>query len=209
MLSAAVLAAGLSTRMGGRSKALLRFDERDSFVTRIVRTFNEAGIRNVVVVVGHEADAVRRAVSASGLSATCLVNEDYRCGQLSSLLVAVGHAERSGAEGLALALVDAPMFAASTVRALTAAFERDAVPVLRPVRGHEHGHPILVGRSLFVALRAADPELGAKPVIRANVSARGDIEVDDAGAFIDIDTPDDYARILGEPVPPTSPTADR
>ena len=65
MLAAAVLAAGLSTRMGGRPKGLLRLDDRDVFVTRIVRTFNEAGIRDVVVVVGHEAAAVRRAVESS------------------------------------------------------------------------------------------------------------------------------------------------
>jgi CTP:molybdopterin cytidylyltransferase MocA len=64
------------------------------------------------------------------------------------------------------------------------------------VRGPEHGHPVLIARALFDALRQADPALGAKPIVRGHVSQAGDVEVDDAGAFIDIDTPEDYERFI-------------
>ena len=72
MIAAVVLAAGLSTRMGGRPKGLLPFDSRDTFVSRIVRTFNEAGVADVVVVVGHEGPASKRWSCAAGwLRARC------------------------------------------------------------------------------------------------------------------------------------------
>ncbi|HUR33980.1 MAG TPA: nucleotidyltransferase family protein [Vicinamibacterales bacterium] len=195
-LSAVVLAAGLSSRMGGQPKALLRFDPRDTFVTRIVRTFNESGIHDVVVVVGHEAPRVSAAVRASGLLARCVVNAGYADGQLSSLLAGLDAADASGADGLLLALVDAPAFSTQTVHALVRRFEETRAPVVRAVRGSEHGHPVLIGRALFCALRSADPSRGAKPVVRAAASADGDVRVDDPGAFLDVDTPDDYARYV-------------
>ena len=181
--------------MGGRPKGLLRLDERDVFVTRIVRTFNEAGTRDVVVVVGHEAAAVQHAVESSGLAARTVLNPDYERGQLSSMLTAINAVDHAGIDGLLLSLVDAPLFAASTVRALVERFDATGAPVVRAVRGTEHGHPVLIGRALFDAIRAADPMMGAKPIVRAHASIVGDVEVDDEGAFADIDTPDDYARL--------------
>ena len=181
--------------MGGRPKGLLRLDDRDTFVTRIVRTFRDAGIRDVVVVVGHEAVAVREAVEASGLAFRTVLNPDYERGQLSSLIAAVNAVDRPGVDGMLLALVDAPLFAASTVHALVQRFDATHAPVVRAVRGNEHGHPVLIGRTLFDAIRAADPIIGAKPIVRANASPLGDVPVEDAGAFLDIDTPDDYATL--------------
>lgn len=188
--------------MGGRPKGLLPIDERDVFVTRIVRTFNEAGLLDVAVIVGHEADAVRARVDASGLSARTVLNPLYERGQLSSLHAAIAAVEQPGVEGVVLALVDAPLFSASTVRQLIERFEETHAPVVRAVRGDEHGHPVILGRELFDRIRHADPSVGAKPIVRAHASIAGDVTVDDAGAFQDIDTPEDYERLIGVLSPP-------
>ena len=58
----------------GRAKASLPADDRDTFLTRIVRTFLAAGVDDVVVVVGHEAEAIAAAFAASGLPARFVVN---------------------------------------------------------------------------------------------------------------------------------------
>ena len=195
MISAVVLSAGLSSRMGGEPKGLLRFDDRDIFLTRIVRTLNEAGVHDVVVVLGHEAPRVLEAVQQSGLVARCVVNERYRDGQFSSLLTGLAEVDRPEVSGMLLALVDAPLFSVSTVHAIVERFERTQAPVVRAVRGAEHGHPVVIGRSLFRALREADPSHGAKPIVRAHASETGDVSVDDPGAFVDIDTPEEYAQL--------------
>jgi CTP:molybdopterin cytidylyltransferase MocA len=67
---------------------------------------------------------------------------------------------------------------------------------VRPTRGTEHGHPLLIDRSVFEELRRADPVAGGKPVVRAHATAVGDIPIGDEGAFFDVDTPDDYQRAL-------------
>ena len=70
-----------------------------------------------------------------------------------------------------------------------------------PSRGPGHGHPVVFGRALLAALRRADPAAGARPVVRAHEAEAEDVVVDDAGAFTDIDTPEDYRRAFGAPPP--------
>jgi molybdenum cofactor cytidylyltransferase len=89
-----------------------------------------------------------------------------------------------------------PLVSARTVRAVIDHYLETRAPIVRPIRGEEHGHPVLFDRSLFDEIRRADRTLGAKVVVRAHASARGDVEVDDDGAFLDIDTADEYARIV-------------
>src|SRR5262249_46623086 len=196
MIPAIVLAAGKSSRMG-RPKAALPLPGGDTFITRIVRTFRAASVEDVVVVVGHDAKAVVDAFSASDLVARFVENPDYEQGQLSSLLAGLSVVDRPGVVAALVTLVDVPLIAAATVRAVVDRYRMTRSLIVRPVRGKEHGHPVLIDRSLFDALRRADPAVGAKGVIRANVSAAGDVAVDDDGAFADADTPEDYERLSG------------
>lgn len=202
MIPAIVLAAGKSTRMG-RPKATLPLDGGDTFLSRIVRTFAAAAVEDVVVVVGHEAAGVIASFANVDVTARFVENPDYEQGQLSSLLAGLRVIDRPGVEAALLTLVDVPLVGAATVRAVVDCYRRTRAPIVRPVRGDEHGHPVLIDRSLFDAIRHADPAIGAKPIIRANVSAAGDVAVDDPGAFADFDTPGDYNKL---PRKTTSPT---
>ncbi len=197
MIPGVILAAGLSTRMG-RSKATLPLagPDPDTFLVRIVRTFHEAGVEDVVVVLGHEAAAAAEALLQSGLAARVVRNPRYQSGQLSSVLAGLAAVDRPGVSAMLMTLVDVPLVAASTVRAVMERFRTTGAPVVRPVQGARHGHPVVIGRPLFSAIRLADPQGGAKPIVRAHASPAGDVEVDDEGAFLDIDTPEDYARLL-------------
>lgn len=200
MIPAVILAAGLSTRMG-RLKALLPFNEHETFLAHIVRSFREASVESVVVVAGHEADAVAAEVERAAPSARVLRNPHYEQGQFSSVLTALDAIDRPGVEGMLLTLVDVPCVAPATIRAVIDRFEATHAPIVRPVRGGEHGHPVLIARTLFGALRRADPEFGAKPIVRAHVSAAGEVSIEDDGAFADVDTPEAYLRVFGRPLP--------
>lgn len=180
----------------GRAKATLPLDNGDSFLTRIVRTFLDAGVDDVVVVVGHDAEAIVSAFASSGLPARFVVNQEYDRGQWSSLVAGLGIVDRPGVAAVLVTLVDVPLVAASTVRAVLDCYRRTGAPVVRPTSGTRHGHPLLVDRSLFAELRAADPVAGAKPIIRAHASAAGDLEIADEGAFRDIDTEEEYRTML-------------
>ena len=199
MIPALVLAAGKSTRMGS-PKALLPLGPTDTFLTCVIRTFQQAGVDDVVVVLGHEAEAIESSVLARGLSCRFVRNPDFERGQLSSLLAGLRAVDRPGVVGVLMTLVDVPLVSPATVRAVLDRYHSSRASIVRAVRGALHGHPVLIDRRLFEELRAADPVSGAKPVIRGHVSAAGDVEVDDEGAFLDIDTPEEYARALARVV---------
>jgi molybdenum cofactor cytidylyltransferase len=196
VIPAIVLAAGKSTRMG-RPKASLPLEGGDTFLSRIVRTFSVAGAGDVVVVLGHDADAIASVFAGTGVAARLVTNPDYGTGQLSSLLIGLNAVDRPGVTAALITLVDVPLVNASTVRAVIDHYLRTRAPIVRPVRGDQHGHPVLIDRSLFDEIRRADPASGAKVVVRAHASATGDVEVDDAGAFLDIDTAEEYERLVG------------
>jgi len=207
VIPAIVLAAGKSSRMG-RPKATLPLDaddvdavdsRGDTFLTRIIRTFAAASVEDIVVVVGHDADAIVASLSNIAVPVRIVENPDYEQGQLSSLVAGLRVVDRPGVVAALVTLVDVPLVGEATVRAVLERYRKTQARVVRPVRGRDHGHPVLVDRSLFDAIRHADPSLGAKPIIRANVSAAGDVEVDDPGAFADFDTPEDLAALKASP----------
>jgi molybdenum cofactor cytidylyltransferase len=195
VIPAVILAAGKSTRMGS-TKALLPFDERDTFVTRLVRTFHNAGVDDVAVVVGHDAQAVVHALEIGQLSPRIVMNAAYESGQFSSVIAGLAAIDKPGVSGMLMTLVDVPGVAAETVRAVIERFRTTKSAVVRPIDGTRHGHPILLARSLFGLIRTADPALGLKPIVRTHASTDGDVQVSDEGAFLDVDTPQDYDRFV-------------
>jgi molybdenum cofactor cytidylyltransferase len=196
MIPAIVLAAGRSSRMG-RAKATLPAGDGHTFLTRIVKTFIDADVDDVIVVVGYEADAIAADFAQSGLPARFVVNGDYDRGQLSSLLAGLNAIDRPGVSAVLVTLVDVPLVSTATVRAVVDSYRRTGAPIVRPTSGDRHGHPMLIDRSLFALLRSADMATGAKPIVRAHASPEGDIRIDDEGAFIDIDTEDEYRKVIG------------
>lgn len=196
----------------GRPKANLPLPGGDTFLTRIVRTFLGAGIDDVVVVVGHHSEEIRRDFAASGLPARFVENKEYEKGQLSSLLVGLNLVDRPGVAAMLVTLVDVPFVAEATVRAVVERYRRTQAPIVRPKVGDRHGHPLLIDRSLFDAIRRADPAVGVRPIVRAHASAEGDVAVNDEGACVDVDTPIEYEEVVrtfdgGDDDP--SPSADR
>jgi len=210
MIPAVVLAAGKSSRMG-RTKALLPLGSSgETFLGRVIRVLRQGGAEAVVVVVGGDAAAVRASLPRDDVHVSSVENPRYEEGQLSSLLVGLAAVEQrhDDVEAVMVTLVDLPLIAATTVRAVREAFlAHPDAPLVRPRRGNRHGHPVIFNRSMFGELRRADPATGAKPVVHAHAAEEVNVEVDDDGAFIDIDTPEDYERFIGSRLsdPATSP----
>jgi molybdenum cofactor cytidylyltransferase len=196
MVIAIVLAAGASSRMG-RPKALLPVGA-ETFVSRVCRVLTDGGIGDVIVVVGPETAGVPDELERAGIRARVVENPWRDQGQLTSLQVGLAAADRPGVEAVLVHLVDAPLLAPSTVRAVVDTFRRTRAPVVRPLVGARHGHPVLFARSAFDDLRTADPAVGARAVVRAHAERSAEVAVDDPGACQDIDTPEDYERLIGK-----------
>jgi molybdenum cofactor cytidylyltransferase len=196
VLSGVILAAGDSTRMGSPKAALLT-PGGDTFVTRIVRTWRDAGVDDLVIVTGRHHDTVIDALARDGVSPTprLVANPDPSRGQLSSLLCGMAAVIRSRTDGLMMTLVDVPLARVSTVTAVIDVWRRTRAPIVRPAVGDRHGHPVIFDRAIFDELRYAPLDTGAKSVVRAHEHAIVNVPVDDEGCVRDVDTPSDYEAL--------------
>jgi molybdenum cofactor cytidylyltransferase len=193
MIPGIILAAGKSTRMG-RVKALLPLSANETFLDRVTCTLRDAGIEEVIVVVGGDAAAVREAVAHSKAPARIVENSNYESGQLSSLVAGLRTIDRPGVNGALVTLIDVPLVSPATVRTLLQKFKAGGALIVRPASKGRHGHPVIFDRALFDEFRRANPAEGAKEVVRAYSAEQLNVEVDYEGAFTDIDTPEDYKR---------------
>jgi CTP:molybdopterin cytidylyltransferase MocA len=192
VIPAIVLAGGASSRMG-QPKALLCVEGR-TFVRRLLDTLRAGGITDAIVVVRPGADGVRREIDRAQWG-RAVENPQPDRGQLSSLLTGLDELDRPDVDGILVTLVDVPLIRPSTIAALLSRAHVATAPILRAVHRGRHGHPVVFLRPVFDALRRADPEAGAKTVLRSY--AVEDVEVEDAGVVRDVDTPEDYAALPG------------
>ena len=96
-----------------------------------------------------------------------------------------------------MTLVDVPLVTRQTVRAVVEAWEIRRAAIVRPVMGERHGHPVIFDRRLFGELLDAPLDRGAKHVIRAHAAEVENVPVTDPGCLVDVDTPQDYERVMG------------
>ena len=142
-----VLAGGKSSRMG-RPKALLPIGSAgDTFFDRVTRTLLAAGIDEIVVVVGADAEAIR-SVARPMAGVRIVTNPDYEHGQLSSLLTGLRAIDAASVSAALITLIDVPLVTEATVRMLIAVQRERGAPLVRPVSNGRHGHPVIFGRAL-------------------------------------------------------------
>ena len=198
MMRAIVLAAGDSTRMGS-PKALLPDGAGRVFITRILHTLAAAGVSDVTIVTGALHARIVHAIAADVPRHTLVRfarNPDPSRGQLSSMLTGLDVADAAGVDAVMVTLADVPFVDPATVRAVLDRFRVTRAPIVRPARGERHGHPVLFARTLFHELRNADETLGAKTVVRAHAAEIVNVDVEDHGSLLDVDTHDEYQRLL-------------
>lgn len=176
----------------GRDKALLLYRGR-TFLEGIIATLREAGVERIVVVLGHHAAEIERAVNLA--SVEVVVNEDYQRGQTSSLQTGLKAFAAQEVDGVVLSLVDHPAVRAETIAKLIAVFRTSGAPVAIPTYRDQRGHPVLIGRALFEELLGLPPDAGANTVIRKYRASTQWVEVDDAGVLIDVDDPEAYQKL--------------
>jgi molybdenum cofactor cytidylyltransferase len=191
MIVGVVLSAGESSRMG-RPKALLTIDG-ETFIEHIVAALRKSGLERVVVVLGFNAEELRRKIEH--LPVEIVVNPNFREGQLSSLQVAIQHLEKdSDCDGMLVHLVDHPFVDSILVRNMMQKFSAGQKLIVVPRHHGKRGHPVIFARALFAELLNAPPELGAKAVVHAHQSDTLEIDTDQVGVTVDIDTPELYRQ---------------
>jgi molybdenum cofactor cytidylyltransferase len=176
-----VLAAGSSRRMG-LPKQLLPL-EGSTLLEAVLATARRAHLDEVVLVLGAGAEAIAAAIDGRGVR----------------VVIAAGHAEGMGASLRAgiTALGPEVERVAILLDAVLERHHRTGRPAAAVSAGGVLQPPVVADRRLWPQLLAAHGDSGLRSVLRAAPGMVATLSVE--GAAVDVDTPDDYRRLLAEP----------
>ena len=188
-----ILAGGISSRMGF-PKALMPIGD-SFFLLSIYTKLVEAGAAPVHIVINTGLQSSLNAQMSRFPEARFVLNREPAHGQIHSLRLGLAQARDAGAAGAMVALVDQPLVAPSTVRALAEAAGREPDKLVVPRCGGKRGHPYVVPAALFGAFTDAAAGATARDVLDAHAADAVYVEVNDEGIHQDVDTPEDMARL--------------
>ncbi len=197
-VAALVLAAGQSRRMGERNKLLIEVDGR-SMLRHAVEAAMGAGVRETVVVTGHERERVEAALA--GLPVRFVHNPDYAGGLSTSLKAGIGALGRK-VDGALVLLGDMPRVTAEHLRRLIEAFDpAEGRGIVVPTHLGKRGNPVLWSRAYFARMRDLQGDVGAKHLIGEHAELVCEVEMDTDGVLVDIDTPEALAEFRDKTKP--------
>ncbi|HEX8634767.1 MAG TPA: nucleotidyltransferase family protein [Pyrinomonadaceae bacterium] len=210
-VAAVLLAAGRSRRMGA-FKPLLPFGAQ-TVIETCVNSLLAAGVGEVVVVVGHRAEEVRRRLSH--LPVRFALNNESGSEMGVSIARGVealspgGAAETKAPGATLIALADHPAVTAAEIGEIIAAHRRTGARLVVPEWRGRGGHPVLVGASLRASLLNLDEAGGLRALFDAHAGEVLRLPVASQYVARDMDTWEDYRalheEIFGVP-PPVSQT---
>ncbi len=194
MVSAVLLAAGESRRMGESNKLLLPF-RGQSFIAHITAQLLASEIEELLVVTGHEPEAIQQALA--GQSVRLVHNPDYVQGMTTSIRTGVQAADPK-ADGLMICLSDLPFIEASDYTELIRRFQQmdrqEAPVIVRPVYEQQPGNPVLFSSFFREEILAHEKMEGCRGLIKQHRDRVRLVPMPNDHTLRDIDTPDEYER---------------
>ena len=193
MISAIVLAAGESRRMG-RPKQLLEWQGK-TLLRHVLENLIRSNADEIILVLGHEAEAIRKGLTERQIK--IVINPDYKQGMASSLRQGLLAMDPTS-EAFLVLLADQPGIGPEIMNQMIRAFQR-ADPrrgIVRPVYRGLRGHPVLIDvRYLQEALQLKG-DVGARQILVNHPEDILEIEVDQDEILKDIDTPEEYQKYM-------------
>jgi molybdenum cofactor cytidylyltransferase len=188
MISALILAAGESKRMG-QPKMLLPWGEL-TVIEHVVGTFLQAGIEDILVVTGGASERVKRAIER--LPVRILFNRNYATGEMLSSLQAGLREMPEGTQATLIGLGDQPQVQEESVRAICDRYWQTQNGLVVPSFRMKRGHPWLVRRPLWEEILALKPPESPRDFLNNHASEILYLNMDTPTVLADLDTPEDY-----------------
>ena len=193
-LTAVVLAAGLSRRMGEANKLLLPL-RGVPLVRHAVSAVACLPFAEIVVATGHEADKVEAALE--GLPVRFVHNPRYEDGQMTTVNTALG-ALVAPSEGVMVCLGDQPALTPFDLELVAHAFLSDPAHVHVPTYGGARGNPIVLPRASLATIRERGGDFGCRQFIARNADLVRTFAMPSDHVLLDVDLPEDYAALNPE-----------
>ena len=190
-VSAIILSAGFSTRMG-RFKPLLPLGD-ETVIERVIGIFRKAGVVDVRVVVGHRMEELIPMIER--MNANVVINPNYSKGMFSSVQAGVNSVPRDS-EAFFIHPVDIPMVYPSTITKIIDQYNAHEGTIIFPCHNGNRGHPPLVPRKFSKAIVRANASGRLDDVLASFKEDSMDLEVEDPNILFGMNHPRDYTAMV-------------
>lgn len=190
VISATILAAGESKRMG-QPKMLLKWGQT-TVLGHVISTFQQAGIQDIVVVVGGAREQVEEIVNQHRVRS--VYNDEHANGEMLLSLQRAIEAQSLQTRATLIALGDQPQIEEGTVRLISEKFHSGKSRLIVPSFEMRRGHPWLVARSLWTEILALRPQRSPRDFLKQHAQEIEYVQVQTSSILADIDTLEDYLR---------------
>ena len=192
-VAAILLAAGRSRRMGA-FKPLLPFGNK-TVVEQCVANLCEAGVQNILVVVGHRADDVREQLKNHHVQ--FVLNPDPDSEMSASIACGVVQVDEK-TKALLICLVDHPAVPPEVINLLINEWRSGDGKLFQPEHAGRGGHPVLIDLTYRDELMKLDPERGLRAFFDRHGDERRRLPVASRFVARDMDTWEDYEALHEE-----------
>jgi molybdenum cofactor cytidylyltransferase len=189
-VSAIVLAAGMSARMGS-TKQLLRMGDKTLLETAI-ENLRKSQVGEIILVLGFSAETIRQQVPLDNLRV--VINASYREGMGTSLRMGISNVD-ARAQAALVVLADQPFVQPETIDHLIAQYHELKPQVAIPVYQGFRGNPVLLDRSVFPELMGLTGDIGCRAIFGTHTENILKVPVDDVGILLDVDTKSDFEKL--------------
>jgi molybdenum cofactor cytidylyltransferase len=190
MISAILLAAGASRRMG-QPKMLLPWGNF-TVIEHVITTFLKAGVDDIVLVTGGAREQVERITERYPVRR--IYNKDYAKGEMLSSLQLGLTAMSAQVQAALIGLGDQPQVQETSVRLVCEAYRENKPQLVVPSFQMRRGHPWLIARPLWGELLELKPPESPRVFLNKHAGEIRYVEVDTPSILADLDTPEDYQK---------------
>ena len=188
-VSAVVLAAGASTRMGS-AKQLLHLGGKTLLET-VLDNLWQSQVSEIIMVLGSSADEIRLQVKLENVRV--VINQSHEQGMGTSVSAGIA-AVGSQSEGALLVLADQPFVRPATFDLLIDQYRAKKPRIVIPLFQGFRGNPVLIDRALFPELLNLAGDVGCRAIFGNHTDEMLKVPVDDVGVLLDVDTKADLER---------------
>jgi molybdenum cofactor cytidylyltransferase len=200
-----ILAAGRSSRYG-QTKQLLDY-HGIPFIRSITLSAINSNLSPIVVITGANSEPVSEAIRDLTEHVKIIQNPDWLAGQSTSILIGVESVAKPGlkdffcpfsrnAGSAIFLLADQPQVTPDIMLALTEEHNRTLAPVVAPLVNGKRGNPVLFDRITFTELANLKGDTGGRGIFSKYPPSY--IPWYDDSLSFDVDTPEDYERLIIE-----------
>jgi molybdenum cofactor cytidylyltransferase len=190
-VSAVILAAGTSSRMG-QAKQLLSLGQ-STVLAQTLAHVQAAALHEIVLVLGASAEAIRRRLP-SPPELKIVVNQAYQQGIAGSLRAGLSAVDPNSDAALII-LGDQPFIRPQTLDRIVEEYRCSQAQIVIPVHRGKRGNPVLLHRSVFSEVMALEGDVGSRAIFANHLDELVKVEVEDRGILLDLDEPADYERL--------------